>query len=137
VVGELAMKYSISAIRYPRESLVPYILKEKINLKRLVQLLSLNMFCAITRTSGTQQPDHFYGFFYGGGLTKDRLWKILKQLNPESTCEIMCHPGLFDAGSKYDHWGYHWQEELEALTDQGIAEHINSTGIELITYADI
>jgi hopanoid biosynthesis associated protein HpnK len=137
VVGDLAKKYSISAIRYPKESMVPYMLKDEGNLNRLAQLLSLNMFCTIARTSGTQQPDRFFGFFYGGGLTKARLWRILQQLGPDSTSEIMCHPGVYDDACKYKHWDYHWQDELDALTDQNIKDYLDSSGIKLISYADI
>jgi len=137
VVGELAKKYAIPAIRYPKESMMLYMLKEEGGLNRLAQLLGLNTFCTIARTSGTQQPDRFFGFFYGGSLTKERLWKILQQLDPGATNEIMCHPGMYDDTCKYNHWGYHWQNELDALTDQKIKNHIDSSGIKLISYADI
>jgi len=137
VVGELAGKYSISAIRYPRESLMPYMLLEKGGLARLVQLLGLNTFCAIARTPDIRQPDHFFGFFYGGGLTKDRLWRLLHQRCSAGTCEIMCHPGVYDEACRYNHWDYHWQEELDALTDQEIRGYLDSSDIELISYADL
>jgi len=137
IVGELANKYSISAVRYPKESLMPYMLKENGGIGRLAQLLSLNMFCMIARTPAIQQPDCFFGFFYGGGLTKDRLQKILQRLCPDGTSEIMCHPGVYDDTCQYNHWGYHWQDELDALTDREIREFINSRGVELISYADL
>jgi predicted glycoside hydrolase/deacetylase ChbG (UPF0249 family) len=137
VVGELAGKYSISAIRYPKESLRPYMLGEKGGMARLAQLICLNAFCTIARTSSIKQPGHFFGFFYGGRLTRDRLLKIFENLKPGSTNEVMCHPGLFDHASRYKHWNYRWLDELDALTDQEVRDYLDSRGVELVSYADI
>ena len=77
------------------------------------------------------------GFFYGGKLTTKRLLKILGILRPNGTAEIMCHPGLCNADNDYDHWGYMWQDECNALTDEAIKDYIIAKGIDLITYRDI
>ena len=137
LVGKLAGKYSINAIRYPKESLSSYMLVEKGGFSRLIQLVGLNAFCSVADTKDVQKPDYFFGFFYGGGLTKTRLRKILHHLRPDSTCEIMCHPGVHDDASQYNHWHYHWKDELDALTDHEIKGYIDSKGVELISYADL
>ena len=49
----------------------------------------------------------------------------------------MCHPGVSDPDSYYGHWQYHWQDELEALTDDELPELLEKMGITLISYRDL
>ena len=83
---------------------------------------------------GAMQPDHFVGFTFGGRLTKTNLFTVLQHLPETGTCELMCHPGHSDPQSPRVHWGYRWQEELEALTDPEIRQFIESKGIRLVSY---
>ena len=69
------------------------------------------------------RTDHFIGFFLGGNLHKKNLRKVLQHLPLTGACELMCHPGLDDPNTRYNHWGYHWADELSALTDQLISHH--------------
>jgi hopanoid biosynthesis associated protein HpnK len=137
IVGELARKYGIPAIRYPRESLRPYMLKEGGHAARLAQLLALNLCCSMTGANDAKRPDHFFGFFYGGRLSKQRLMTVLDHLPASGTCELMCHPGLEDVASRYGHWGYRWKEECDALTDIEVRDHLRAKGIQLISYRDL
>lgn len=135
IVGELAKQYAIPSIRYPRERLHPYMLLEKHGIGRLIQLLALNTFCAIARTTDARRPDFFAGFFFGGNLTEENLIKVLKHLPSSGVCELMCHPGLQDTDSRYKHWGYPWERELDALTSQNVKTLLQRRGVELIPYS--
>lgn len=135
IVGELARQYGIPSIRYPRERLRPYMLLERHGIGRLIQLLALNTFCTIARTADSRRPDAFVGFFFGGNLTEENLIKVLKHLPSSGVCELMCHPGLYDADSPYKHWGYPWQSELEALTSKNVKTLLQNRGVELISYS--
>ncbi len=137
IVGELAKKYSIPSIRYPKERLKSYMLNEKHSLSRLVQLLALNTFCSVANTSGSKRPDYFFGFFFGGNVSEENLRKVLKNLPANGACELMCHPGDYDADCRYDHWEYRWQDELKALTNQGVKDLLERKGVKLISYADL
>ena len=137
VVGGLARKYAIPSIRYPREALQLYMLHERESLVRVPQLLVLNTFCTFARTADAKRCDHFYGFFYGGRLTKENLMMVLRHLPSTGTSELMCHPGLSDPDSRYAHWGYRWKDERDALIDPEIKDYLNSKRIELISYADL
>lgn len=134
VVGELAKKHAIPAIRFPRERLQGYMFRDRQNWPRLLQQLVLNCVCTIAALPGAKQPDHFVGFVFGGRLTKANLVKILQHLPATGTCELMCHPGRPDPQSPRAHWGYRWQDELDALTDPGIRQYIESNDIRLVSY---
>lgn len=137
VVGELARKYAIPSIRYPKEVLRNYMLKEPGSMLRVSQLLVLNAFCSVARTSDARRPDHFCGFFYGGRLSKKNLINVLDHLPSNGTCELMCHPGLDDAEARHNHWGYRWQEERDALMDCEIRNYLKAKQIQLISYSDL
>jgi chitin disaccharide deacetylase len=135
VVGELARKYGIASIRYPKELFRFYMLREFAGFLRIPQMLLLNFFCSIARTSDSLRPDHFCGFYHGGRLSKENLLAVLENLPTTGTCELMCHPGLNDPDSRHGHWGYQWQAEFDALTDTEVHEYVKSRGIRLIAYS--
>jgi hopanoid biosynthesis associated protein HpnK len=137
IVGDLAKKHKVPAIRFPRERLKGYMLRDMNNWHRLLELLALDVFCTVADLAGAKQPDHFLGFVFGGRLTRANLAKVLEHLPATGTCELMCHPGLHDAQSPRAHWGYRWQEELDALTDKGIQDYVKANGIKLISYATL
>jgi chitin disaccharide deacetylase len=137
VVGALAREHGIPAIRYPKESLRAYMLRDLTGIPRILQLLVLNLFCSLARTGDARQPDSFVGFFYGGRLSKGNLLTVLRNLPSIGTCELMCHPGAADAESSHDHWGYHWRDERDALIDPEIRELLRKNGTQLISYADL
>jgi hopanoid biosynthesis associated protein HpnK len=137
IVGELAEKYAIPSIRYPKESPRIYMLMDPACVRRIPQMLLLNFFCTIARTSDAARPDHFFGFFYGGRLSKDNLLRVLEHLPSTGICEVMCHPGQIDPDSRRKHWGYQWQAECEALTDTDVADYLKRRGIQLMSYSDL
>ena len=112
-------------------------LRDPKNWRRLLALVILNVFCRVADTAGAKRPEYFFGFFFGGRLTQENLSKILDHLPPVGDCELMCHPGLRDANNVRAHWGYLWQDELNALTDPRVRQYLNTNGIELISYANL
>jgi predicted glycoside hydrolase/deacetylase ChbG (UPF0249 family) len=137
VVGRLAKKYGIRAIRYPKERLRPYMFRANGTASRLLQLAALNAFCTVAHTSKQLRPDHFVGFFFGGRLNEVNLRCVLENLPPNGTCELMCHPGQPDPSVLYRHWHYSWADELNALTDKSLRRSLDDVGVKLISYVDL
>jgi chitin disaccharide deacetylase len=133
----LANKYNIPAIRVPREHLRPYMLRRAGGISRLCQLFVLNAFCRLGKKMPARRTDRFVGFFFGGNLHKENLHKLLQSLPISGTCELMCHPGMEDPTTRYSHWGYHWSEELSALTDPEIPKILRRQRIDLISYRQL
>lgn len=136
IVAELSRKYSIPAIRFPREigvfgqiGRIPFI--------RIVQAQVLNLFCRMGDGKIKRRTDSFAGFLYGGNLNKQNFLEVLNHLDSGNTCEIMCHPGLEDTDSRYKHWGYHWSDELIALIDKEISDLLHHKRIHLISYRQL
>lgn len=86
---------------------------------------------------GFSLTDYFWGMVDGGNMTEVNLQYILRRL-PFGIHEIMTHPGKSDdlLGHTFA-WGYHWQEELQALVSVRTREIIASKKIELINYGDL
>jgi len=137
LVDKLATRYGIRCIRHPQEAPRLYMLRDISHFGRLLQLLVLDGFCVLSRSTDAKHCDYFSGFFYGGRLTATNLSRVLAHLPSEGTCELMCHPGEHDPSSRYSDWGYRWQEERDALTDKGIGAYLKAERVELISYADL
>ena len=137
IVGHLARKYDIPAVRYPRERLKSYMFKQKGSFSKILKLLVLNTFCVFSDVRGARHPDHFVGFFYAGNLDKKNLQRVIENLPIDGICELVCHPGLHDPEGKYQHWHYRWQEELDALTDLKIKDLLGRNGIKLVSYREL
>lgn len=130
-----SQKYKIPAIRYPREMVSVGKMKQ-VSPTRIAQALLLNFFCKMANDRIDRRTDSFAGFLYGGNLNKENFLRVLKNLSPNSVCEIMCHPGLDDPDSPYSYWGYRWYDELHALLDPEINAIVHQNGIKLVSYAD-
>ena len=137
ITAELAMEYGIPAIRFPRERVRAYMLKQRGAISRVLPLLVLNCFCWLGRHTRALRTDHLVGFFFGGNLHKDNLQEVLRHLPRTGTCELMCHPGFDDPKTRYSHWGYHWVDELHALIDQEIVEELQRKGVQVISYRQL
>jgi predicted glycoside hydrolase/deacetylase ChbG (UPF0249 family) len=133
----LAQKYGIPAIRYTRERLRVCMLLEASLLRRFLLLLVTNQISRLPRDMDIIHTKHFVGFYYSGMLNKRNLQKVLQNLPSDGTCELMCHPGIYDINSPYGHWGYHWQDELEALKNEEVYNLLAERKIDLISYRDI
>ena len=73
-----------------------------------------------------------------GRLSSEVISTMLMHL-PEGVTELACHPGLLDTEltSRYSHWGYHWERELEALTDHSVTALIKKLNVKLINFQDL
>jgi hopanoid biosynthesis associated protein HpnK len=134
---KLAKKYGIGAIRLPRETIRRYMFSGQGAARRMLQLLILNMFCRFGKNTNSTRVDEFVGFFFSGNLHKNNLGKLLECLPTSGTCELMCHPGFDDASTRYGHWGYHWSNELNALTDPEMADFLRQRNVALISYRQL
>ncbi len=110
-----------------------------VRMRRWGQQLGLNLTCVSARglrgPRRLKMPDGMYGFEVGGCLTRSALEEILRNI-PDGLYELICHPGEDDADTRkrYSHWGYHWAEELEALTAPETRMVIKERGIALTSF---
>ena len=134
---DLAIKYNIPFIRFPREIPVLGMFLNRDQLIRVFEMLVLNSFCMFGKFNNTLRTDHFAGFFFSGNLNKQNLMNLIRNLPLTGTCELMCHPGFDDPKTQYKHWGYNWSEELKALTDPEVIKLIQDSRIRLISYRQL
>ncbi len=80
--------------------------------------------------------DLFWGGICAGSLNQENLTRILAQLGP-GVNELMCHPGISDEAlrSRYG-WGYHWDDEVTALTSDETLQMVQREGIRLAGFED-
>lgn len=110
------------------------------SLGRWMQRLGLNLTCLAARGlhdgSQPQMPDGLYGFEVSGRLTRRTLEQIFRKI-PDGLYELVCHPGEddVDTRTRYNHWDYHWADELEALTAHETQVVLKENGIALTSFA--
>jgi chitin disaccharide deacetylase len=134
---ELAEKFSIPAIRIPRERVSWSTFTNILQVKRFSQFLVLRFLSTIVKSGNIHHADYVAGFLYSGRLNKSNLITLINNLPSHSVVEIICHPGLKDPDSDYSHWNYNWQGELDALSDEEIRSMINMKGMSLISYREL
>ncbi len=137
VALELARDFGIRKIRMPQEKMM-FFGGAVPSLGRLLARNTLSSVSMLSKFYFSKRnmlvPEHFYGMLWGGHLSQPRLETIIRHL-PEGTSEIMTHPGL--SSGALDHkllWGYHWEEELAALTSPEVKSLIEQQQIKLIDY---
>lgn len=139
MVLRLAEEFQISGIRLPRDS------PARNSVSWRGGFLQKTILCLLARWDGYRirntrvvSCERMVGLFESGVLHEDLLLQIVSSL-PEGTTELVCHPGRTDAESltKYSHWHYNWQAELNALTSKTVRDLLDSQRIELINYADL
>jgi chitin disaccharide deacetylase len=135
---ELAEKYGIKYIRYPKEDFEFRNILSIRKLKRIVQQMAVTFFCLYSRNRlRNYSLDHFFGFYDGGRLDKEKLIRIFRKVN-RGTNELMCHPGLGrdpNTPTGYEHWDYAWGVELNSLMDEEIKEVISRENIQLVNFS--
>jgi hopanoid biosynthesis associated protein HpnK len=141
VIG-LAREYRIPAARCPDEKSFPmkggrsgFNMRE---LKRMALAWMAGRAGKKFQRNGISTTDRFYGMSCSGHLNREIIANLLKGL-PAGTSELGCHPGVLDPEmtSRYAHWGYRWEEELEALTDPAVRALIEQLGIQMINFHDL
>lgn len=140
VVIAIAKEYSIPALRIPAEPLL-FLGGFAPGIGRIVGRTGLSVLAGLARfkarQAGLAAPDHFFGMLAGGSMEERLLLTIIDKL-PEGISEVMVHPGLADAEltQSFD-WGYHWQQELSAVTSQQVSKRLSLRGVELVSFAKL
>jgi chitin disaccharide deacetylase len=91
---------------------------------------------AALRTAGVTTTDHFETGFFDETARADHLIEIIRILPPGST-ELMCHPGIVDAGLKESSYREPRELEIAALSDPGVRAVVDKSQVELITFTDL
>lgn len=124
IVLRVAVEAGIQRVRLPLDSL---------------QLASpaKSALCLMARLARSRYPGRFVcdrlaGLHESGALDEAALLRIIDGLG-EGTTELVCHPGKADADchEHYAHWGYHWDDELAALTSPKVRERLRANSIDL------
>ncbi len=136
VVMELGRKYGIRGIRIPMERV--FYSSDPTSPLRLIQSRFVSRLASRCRReyekAGFKSPDYFAGFTRGGRFLLENWRSVIPSL-PTGVTEVMVHPGT-DSGvlDEFTGWGYHWNEELEALTHPEVRLMLIENGVELTHY---
>jgi len=85
-----------------------------------------------------RSPEAFFATFYDENATRGEFLRILGLFLPNSTFEIMCHPGYVDeAFAKTSGYAFQRQPELEILTDPAMRKEVERRGLQLISFAQL
>lgn len=85
-----------------------------------------------------RSPDAFFASFYDENATRGEFIRILGDMLPNGSFEIMCHPGYVDETfAKESGYAYQRQQELEVLTDPALRNEVEKRGIQLISFAQL
>lgn len=140
VIGGIARDFNVRKIRIPAEPLW----------FRGPGPLTFNRFFAraaltgcsylaghLFKRQGLFAPQHFFGMLAGGAMSQSAMQHIIRSL-PDGVSEIMVHPGKnTQALEQIFPWGYHWQEEMDALNSKEVMAAIRERNIQLITYREL
>jgi chitin disaccharide deacetylase len=140
LVLALARRFSIRAIRIPAEPVAflggmlpsPGRFGGRFGLTLLANLFRQHCLAA-----GFAVTQHFFGMLAGGRMNEILLQKIIQTL-PKGDSEIMVHPGADSQvlASEYS-WGYHWEEEMQALVLPGIRDMLKMKAVQLISFREL
>lgn len=138
VVLNIAKEFKICAMRIPAEPLF-FRGGFKAGMGRIIGRSGLSMLSSLARVkarnNGLAVPDSFYGMLAGGSMDARLLLNIIGSL-PDGVAEVMIHPGLGEDILKNTfNWGYHWQQELNAVTSQQVISRLEQENIKLISFA--
>lgn len=141
IIIEQAKQHGINAIRIPDESYL--FVNNMYSPVRLLGKVGLSTVAAkarpTIRDNGMYSTQYFWGMVNGGQINQKTLMGILKYVSKKSgTHELMIHPGLNNTilGNLYK-WGYHWEDELQAISSNHTHLYIRQNNIVLINYGDL
>lgn len=139
IVVELGKKYNVRGVRIPAE-VHPPAGTAPFHLRWLQGKMILNLAVGRRREflrEGLISPDYFIGFSGGGQFTLAQWLKLIPTLR-DGVTEVMVHPGAdTDELQRQTGWGYHWDEELQALTHPALKLLLDSYHVELINYGHL
>jgi chitin disaccharide deacetylase len=89
------------------------------------------------RRAGLAVNDHLLGLAWSGAMTEPRVLRLLADL-PAGASELYCHPAVEQTPALARTMPtYQPAEELAALLSPAVRRVIDSSGIELVSYADL
>ncbi len=139
IVQALMKKHGIHRLRVPRESYAFKVMSAspvRIAGRDGLTFLAKKAMADVRRLKFTT-ADYFWGMVDGGNMNEKNLARIL-QMIPFGVHEIMMHPGRSTAVlSQAFSWGYHWEEELQALVSPQIRQIGEKKRIEFIHYGQL
>jgi predicted glycoside hydrolase/deacetylase ChbG (UPF0249 family) len=104
------------------------------SLTAFVATLSARRLLRRARRQGLVVPDAVFGLRWSGAMTRERLGSLLRVL-PAGLVEIYTHPATTDDFPGHAP-GYRYAAELEALTDQAVADAVHRSAFRLGGFAD-
>lgn len=136
IVQSLMKKYHIHRVRIPQES---YLFKTfsagpvRMLGRNGLTFLAQRALQDVKRLHFTT-TDYFWGMVDGGNMNLHNVTYVLQRM-PFGVHEIMMHPGMSTSVlSQSFSWGYHWEEELYALTSPSIKALMAERQIEPIHF---
>lgn len=140
IIGRIAREFNVHKVRIPAEPLTFWGTGTRVAGRALARAV-LSGCASLARHYYKQQglcsPRHFFGMLDGGAMSEAGIQHILQSL-PDGVSEIMVHPGKNHGElDKIFPWGYHWQEEMDALKSIAVLEKIRESGIQLISYQEL
>lgn len=138
IVIRIAKEFNIRAIRIPAEPLL-FFGGFKPDAGRIIGRSGLSILASLARIkaqqSGLVAPDYFYGMLAGGSMDERILLQIINNMS-DGVTEVMIHPGIDEAMlSKTFNWGYHWQQELQAVISKQVISRLQRENIQLASFA--
>jgi hopanoid biosynthesis associated protein HpnK len=89
------------------------------------------------RRAGLQVNDHVFGLAWSGGMTEDRVLRLLPHL-PDGVSELYFHPATERTPRLAVAMpGYRHREELAALLSPAVGARIEALGIGRVSYGDL
>lgn len=140
MIGRVAREFKVDKVRIPAEP-ISFLGMGDRDISRFLAKTVLTGCSLLAKRVYTRMgfffPQHFFGMMAGGSMRQSPLMHILKEL-PDGISEIMVHPGInTQALELLFPWGYHWEEELDALKCKEVLESIKKYEIQLINYGEI
>lgn len=127
---QLAKKYRINWIRYPRENINIHTL----SFRKIYPMLFSGMQLKTMRQNRIRYPDFSFGLTFAGRLNDSTLKSFLERIDFGLT-DINCHPGHIPKEKRYTSWGYHWEEEAAAFNSQDFKNLAARLNIVFTNYA--
>lgn len=136
-VISIGQKFGARAIRVPTE---PAAVTRRVDaasatLSALLLAQWSRLLRAQARRAGMTTPDAVFGLAWSGAMTRDRVKALLETL-PLGVVEIYTHPANVDTFPGHAP-GYHYVEELAALTDDACVEARQQSGYPLGGFSDL
>jgi len=140
VIGSLAIaigkRFGARAIRVPTEPVAIVRGLEPASVASSASVLALwtKVLRRQARRAGMATPDGVFGLAWSGAMTRERLARLLTRL-PPGTIEIYTHPAAANAFPGHAP-GYHYTDELAALTDPACVSAVRRSAHELGGFAE-